>query len=347
MVIRDSMTVTAERDGADWDGFVSSRADASGYHLWRWRHVFEEAFGHATEYLAARNGDGAICGVLPLVQFDSRVFGRFMVSLPFVNYGGLLTMHSLAAERLLSRASELARARGLRHIELRHRGRLCPDLAVKTHKVGMTLALPGNEAGAWTALDRKVRNQIKKAEKCGLLAGDGGAELLTDFYGVFAHNMRDLGTPVYSRNFFAAVMRHCPDQTRVHVVRQEGKAVAAAISYAYRGTIEVPWASSLRAYRAMCPNNLLYWGVMRYAIARGFTTLDFGRSTLGEGTFHFKRQWGAEPAPLFWEYALTGRSTLPDQSPANPQFRTAIAVWKRLPVGVATWLGPHIVRSLP
>jgi len=211
----------------------------------------------------------------------------------------------------------------------------------------MRLALGADEASAWTALDRKVRNQIKKAEKSDLVASDGGAELLKDFYSVFAHNMRDLGTPVYSRRFFDAVMEQFPDQTRVHVVWHQSRAVAAALSYAWRDTLEVPWASSLRAYRAMCPNNPLYWSVMRSAIAQGFATLDFGRSTSNEGTFHFKRQWGAEPAPLFWEYALTGRSSLPDQSPANPQFRTAIAVWKRLPVGVATWLGPHIVRSIP
>jgi FemAB-related protein (PEP-CTERM system-associated) len=346
MVMEPFIAIENAADPAEWDAFVLSHADASGYHLWRWRHVFEDAFAHHTEYLAAREG-GSICGILPLVQFDSRVFGRFMVSLPFVNYGGIVAAHPRASARLAAHASDIARMRGLKHVELRHRSRLCAELPAKTHKVGMLLELAATEAGAWATLDRKVRNQIKKAEKSGLVSEHGGLELLPDFYRVFAHNMRDLGTPVYSRRFFAAVLERFPDATRVHVVRRGATAVAAAISYAFRGSIEVPWASSLRAYRAMCPNNLLYWSAMQYAIANGFTVLDFGRSTIDEGTFHFKRQWGAEPSPLFWEYALTRRSTLPDQSPANPQFRTAIAMWKHLPVGIATWLGPHIVRSIP
>jgi FemAB-related protein (PEP-CTERM system-associated) len=346
MVIAAHIVIETASDSSEWDRFVSAHPDATGYHVWRWRHVFENAFGHRTEYLTARAG-GEICGVLPLVQFDSRLFGRFIVSLPFVNYGGVLATSAAAARRLTEHASGLARAQGSRHVELRHRARMFSDFAVKTHKVAMLLSLQRDEAAAWTALDRKVRNQIKKAEKSDLVAEVGGPELLPEFYDVFAENMRDLGTPVYSRRFFEEVLKQFPDTTRVVVVRHGRMAVAGAVTYAYRDTIEVPWASSLRQYRASCPNNLLYWTIIRHAMAQGFATLDFGRSTPNEGTFHFKRQWGAEPAPLFWEYALTGRSDLPDQSPANPKFQTAIALWKRLPVRLATFVGPHIVRSIP
>ena len=158
--------------------------------------------------------------------------------------------------------------------------------------------------------------------------------------------MRDLGTPVYARRFFADVLQAFPADTRVFVVRVGREAVAASITVGWRDRIEVPWASSLRAHASSSPNTLLYWTMLKWAVERGYKTFDFGRSTPDEGTFHFKKQWGAQPQELAWEYlGLTG--ALPDQSPKNPKFRAAIAVWQRLPVPVATALGPAIVRNIP
>jgi FemAB-related protein (PEP-CTERM system-associated) len=340
------LRVTNEPDREAWDAYVGTRPEASGYHLWAWRRVFERAFGHRTVYLAALRGD-AITGILPLVLFRSALFGKFAISLPFVNYGGIVADDEEAARALLTSASEAARTAGCTHLELRHTTRRFEDLPCKTHKVGMFLPIEGDEAALWAGLDRKVRNQVRKAEKSGLTAVVGGAELLDGFYTVFAENMRDLGTPVYSPRFFREVFAAVPDACRVFAVRNVGTTVAAGIGYRHGTSIEVPWASSLRAFRALSPNNLMYWSVLKWAAAEGLRVLDFARSTPEEGTFHYKRQWGAEPAPLHWEYALFAGHRLPDQSPKNPKFRYAIEIWKRLPLALTTRLGPHIVRGIP
>jgi len=341
----DAEVIETPSRGA-WDAYVHAHPEATTYHLWAWLDVFERAFGHESLYFAATR-EGRIVGVLPVVYFTSRLFGRFMVSLPFVNYGGVLADDDEAARALLDRATRRASSVGASHLELRHRGRLFGDLPAKQHKMAMLMPLDGTEAAVWTGLDRKVRNQIRKAERSDLTSESGGAELLSDFYAVFAHNMRDLGTPVYGPAFFAEIFRQCADQARVFVVRHQARPVAAGISLTFRDTIEVPWAASLADYRPRCPNNLLYWSVIRHAVVSGCKTLDFGRSTPDEGTYQFKRQWGAIAQPLHWEYQLVGRSTLPDQSPRNPRFGPAIAMWKRLPVGVTRLIGPHIVRSIP
>jgi FemAB-related protein (PEP-CTERM system-associated) len=340
------VTVSSGIDQRDWDGFVESHPAASVYHLWGWRRVFEEAFRHRTEYLAAMQ-DGEIAGVLPLVIFDSWAFGRFAVSLPFVNYGGVLARDEGAARALLDHTSEFARDRRLTHIELRHRAPVFPDLPARRHKVAMELQLPLSTGTAWEGLDRKVRNQIRKAQKSGLTAEIGGVELLDAFYGIFARNMRDLGTPVYPSAFFSTTIRQFPKRVRIVLVSKEGQPVAAGFTSTFRETVEVPSASSLREYRSFCPNHLLYWTVIEDAIERGLNVLDFGRSTPGEGTFTFKQQWGARGEPLCWEYRLLSRTSVPDRSPANQRFAPAIALWKRLPVGVATLIGPQIVRALP
>jgi len=247
---------------------------------------------------------------------------------------------------LKDRAVSLARERGWRHVELRHVRRQFEEWPVKRHKVAMSRAIPAEPDALWSSLDRKVRNQVRKAEKSGCSAEDGGAELLSDFYSVFAHHMRDLGTPVYGRRFFADVLRAFPTDARVFVVRIAGKAVAASITIGWRDRLEVPWASSLRAHAVKSPNTLLYWAMLQWAVRQGYQTFDFGRSTPDEGTFHFKKQWGAEPEALAWEYlGLAGE--IPDQSPKNPKFKAAIAVWQHLPVWLANRVGPPIVRSIP
>ncbi len=341
-----SVVVSTDATEAEWDAFVDRCRDSSGYHLCGWRRVMERAFGHRTMYFVARS-DGDVVGVLPTVVMRSWLFGRFMVSLPFVNYGGVLATSPNAARALVDHAAGAGRQEGVSHLELRHLRRWFDELPVKRHKVAMCLRLAADEGQAWQRLDRKVRNQIKKAQKSGLTAEVGGRELVADFYGVFAHNMRDLGTPVYARRFFEEIVDQFPSRTRVYLVRHEARPIAAAIGYTYRETLEIPWASSLRSHRALCPNNLLYWRAIQQAIADGCATLDFGRSTPDEGTFHFKRQWGAEPSPLYWEYRMFDGGQPPDQSPKNPKFKPAIAMWKQLPVAVATLIGPRIVRSIP
>ena len=342
----DALSVTSDAGEAEWDRFVRSHPEGTGYHLWRWRRIFEGAFGHRTEYLAVREG-GAIVGVLPLVVLSSRLFGRFMVSLPFVNYGGMLAHTDDARRALLDRAIGLARNAGLSHVELRHRARTLSTLSVKEHKVAMLLRLPADTETAWNGLQRNVRNHVRKGQKQNLTVSVGGRELVDDFYRVFARNMRDLGTPVYSRDLFERLLDEFPEDARVFTVKLSGAPIAAGITYGYRDMVEVPWSSSLREYRELSANNLLYWTMLEHAITSGYKVFDFGRSSPGDGPFQFKRQWGAQPEQLYWEYALLTSDRLPDQSPRNPKFRLAINAWKRMPMALANRLGPHLVRSIP
>lgn len=338
--------VTVESDRTDWDGYVHAHPLASAYHAWDWREVFGPVFGHQPVYLAAR-ADDRVVGVLPLVGFHSRLFGRFFCSLPFVNYGGLLVSGPDVVPALMAEATRLAKAEGAAHVELRHVARQLPDAPVRQHKVTMWLPLAETAKAQWSALDNKVRNQVRKAEKSGLTAESGGPELLDAFYDVFSVNMRDLGTPVYPKRFFTAVLKASGAGGALHVVRHDGAAVAASLTVAHPDRVEVPWASALREARQMNPNMLLYWHMLRHVIGQGVRVFDFGRSTPGEGTYLFKKQWKAEPHPLHWEYALIGRESLPDQSPANSRFQLAIETWKKLPVSVANRIGPLIIGNIP
>ena len=339
--LRVSTATPADR--LDWEQFVAARGDDAGYHAWGWQQVFERAFGHRAVYLIARQGQHVV-GVLPLVEIRSRLFGNTLTSLPFLNYGGVIAANSDAAAALVTAAHQEAEARRCGHVELRHIAAQFPNLPSKRHKVSMRLTLG---PAMWGDLDRKVRNQIRKAQKSGLVAERGREELVGDFYKVFARNMRDLGTPVYSRQLFEEVLRTFPDRSLLHVVRLKGEPVAAGFTYRTSTMVQLPWASSIRDYNSLCANVLLYWDAIEFAQSTGAPTFDMGRSTPNEGTFKFKAQWGAQPVPLHWEYELVSEREMPNVSPANPKFQLAIAVWQKLPLALTMRVGPMIVRAIP
>jgi FemAB-related protein (PEP-CTERM system-associated) len=326
-------------------------ARAAGYsHLSydpAWLSVLEQALGHVPYVLEAEE-NGEIRGILPLALVQSSLFGKFLVSMPYLNYGGVIGQDLEAAYHLVDRAIELAERLDTRTLELRQEYELGHPgfISWRGKKVYMRLALPDTIAKLWKQLNAKVRNQIRKGEKAELKVVWGGEPLLDEFYDVFSHNMRDLGTPVYSRNLFRAALRQFPDRVEICVVRLGKKPVAAGLLTHGWGVTEIPSASSLRRYNSTCANMLLYWNVLVRAMERGQTCFDFGRSSPDSPTYKFKAQWGAQLHPSVWHYHMrTG--DISDMRPENPRIRRLINIWKRLPVTLTRVIGPPIVRGIP
>jgi len=330
-----------------WDRFVERQERASVYHLSIWRRILPEAVGKRW-YLIAAFQDGAIRAGLPLVHMQSRLFGNFLVSMPYFNYGGLLAEDTALAGSVLREAVALGQQLGARHLELRHLDNHYPQLPVRQEKVSMWLPLPDTAQALMEGFKAKLRSQVRKGEKHNLGVRIGGTELLEDFYTVFVHNMRDLGTPVYGRTLFRLILEAFPTAARVVVVTWAGqRPLAGGFLLGYRDRLEIPWASSLRAYNHLQSNMWLYWNCLRYACEQGYRLFDFGRSTVGEATFKFKEQWGAQPVRHYWHYHLTEQNAIPVLNPQNPKFRLAINIWRRLPLSVTRLLGPAIIKHLP
>ena len=313
----------------------------------RWMLVLEQGLQQTPYLLEVRDGERTT-GWLPLVYVRSLLFGRYLVSLPYLNSNGVLAADDTVGRLLIDGAVRLADELKVRHLELRHeRAVEHPALTGRlTSKVHMRLPLPDFPGPLWESFPAKVRNQVRKGEKSGLAVAWGGLELLEDFYAVFSHNMRDLGTPVYGRRLFTAILKQFPNEAELCVVRAEKTPVAAALLLHGRGVTEVPSASSLRAYNSTCANMLMYWNLLERAIQRGQAVFDFGRSTLDGGTYQFKKQWGAVPEPAVWQYYPRCGET-GDLRPDNPRYQRLIHLWQRLPLRLTRWLGPLIVRGIP
>jgi FemAB-related protein (PEP-CTERM system-associated) len=312
-----------------------------------WLNVLQAALGHepfAIEAVVA----GRTHGFLPLAHISSLLFGRFLVSLPYLNTNGVIAASADVQAQLVSRAVTLADEMNVRFLELRHERPVDhPDLgtAVST-KAHMRLDLPRTAAELWKGFDPRVRNLVRKGDRHHFSVTWGGAELLDGFYDVLTNNMRDLGTPVYGRSLFAAALAAFPDDAEVCLVRDGPRPVASALLLHGRGVTEVPTASALKEYNPTAANMLMYWHLLQRAVGRGQRVFDFGRATVGGNTYRFKKQWGATPHPAVWQYCLKD-GDVTDMRPDNPRYQHAVRLWRRLPVGLTRYLGPVIVRGIP
>jgi FemAB-related protein (PEP-CTERM system-associated) len=316
-----------------------------------WHPAWPMVLGHGLRhvpYCLEAQAQGQTTGLLSLAYVSSLLFGRFLVSLPYLNYGGVCADNDQVAGQLISRAVELANELNVRYLELRHERPVeHPSLQHRAAtKVNMRLDLPESPEVLWDRLSGKVRNQVRKAAKSGLSTVWGGQELLAEFYNVFSRNMRDLGTPVFGRKLFRAILQAFPDRAEICSVRLGSAPVAAALLLHGCQVTEVPSASSLREHNHTCANMQLYWHLLERAIARKQRVFDFGRCTPDGNTFRFKRQWGAEPASTNWQYYVR-KGSVGELNPHSQRYQNHVRRWQRLPVWLTRLLGPAIVRGIP
>lgn len=308
----------------------------------------EKALGHECLYLAAADAAGEVRAILPLVRVRSALFGHYLVSMPFLNYGGPVGVAE-ACRFLCDEAAAAAERSGADLLELRSRfGVDAPSLTTNERKITVLLDLPADAEILWKdTLSGKVRSQVRRPQKEGMEARFG-LEQMDAFYNVFAHNMRDLGTPVLGRRFFEQIVASFPQYVEFGAVYLDDAPVAAGCGFRWKDEFEMTWASSLHRYNRMAPNMLLYWSFMERMVERGVKVFNFGRCTPDGGVHRFKRQWGdARDVPLPWQqWSRSGLSATPNPD-GSPLFELATRVWSRLPLGVANRLGPRLSRALP
>ena len=340
---------------------LSEEQGACQEHDPRWLAVLRDALGHEPIVLIARQAEassahsgasrpGPIVGYLPLALVKSRLFGRYLVSLPYLNRAGVVAGDAEVAAALIARAVELAKEHDTKYLELRH-GTPVEHAALgsrRADKFRMLLKLPPGEEALMKAVGPKVRNLIRKGDKHNLSIRWGGADVLDDFYDIFAVNMRDLGTPVYSRRLFGQIVSQFAGEAELCVVDFEKKPVAGALLVhdPIRKVTQVPSASALRDFNHTSANMWMYSKLLLKAMERGSTHFDFGRSSADSGTYKFKEQWGALPQPTVWQYHVRV-GDIGAMRPDNPKYQRRIAIWQKLPVWLTRLVGPSIVRGIP
>jgi len=328
---------------AEWDAFVEHSSEASFFHLSGWRGVIEQAFAHKTFYLCARR-HGNICGVLPLTQVKSSLFGNALISNAFCVQGGVAAMDDETSDALRSQAVEIAKALGVGCIEFRS-AQQSPGWQTRNDRyASFRRPIEPETEKNLKAIPRKQRAVVRKAITSGLRSEiDDSTDRL---HHIYAASVRRLGTPVFSRRYFRLLKERFGPACDVVTVTANEQPIASVMNFYFRDEVLPYYGGGLEVARSLGGNDFLYWEVMRRAAERGFRSFDFGRSKVDTGAYHFKCNWGFEPIPLCYEFLPIRDRLIPDVSPLNPRYRIAVNLWRRLPLAVTKILGPPIVRCI-
>ena len=329
---------------ARWDEFVAGCATATFFHRAGWQQIIAEVFRHPTHFLYAER-DGAIEGVLPLAHVRSLLFGKALVSLPFAVYGGVAANSDQAADLLETEAQKLATELSVEHLELRNVQARHAEWPTQDLYVTFRKQLEADQEANMLAIPRKQRAMVRKGIKNGLRSEiDSGVDR---FFALYADNVHRHGTPALPKRYFEALLQvFGADCEVLTVVRPDGQAISSVLSFYFRDEVLPYYAGDDFSARELAGNDFKYWELMRRASERGIKVFDYGRSKQGTGPYSFKKNWGFEPTPLHYEYCLYRRDGIPQNNPANAKYRLFIEAWRKMPIGLANWLGPHIVRNL-
>jgi len=329
---------------SEWDKYVKKSPEATFYHQWAWKRVVEKALGHDSCYLAAEK-QGNITGIFPLFTIRPPFGKPFLTSIPAANYGGICADDRETALALMNKAKALADEQGAAYMEMRD---FFPkDYGLSSYRSYVTVLIPlfNEPEQVWHGLRKSVRNAVRKAVKSGIqIHIDAGNVPI--FYKLYSRNMQRIGSPCFGPGLFEAVLNEFPNTARMAWAKLGSKIVAADLIVLFKDSILSLYAGTDEKYLNLGTNSLLTWEEIRFGCENGFAYYDFGRSTFNSGSYEFKKRWNGEIHQLCYHYYLTKGNRLPVKNPAHPVFKTASAVWRKLPVFLTQQIGPMIVKYL-
>ncbi len=330
-------------DANKWDKFVSTCPEATFFHRAGWRQIIERAFGHKTWFLYAEV-NGEIQGVLPLAEINSYLFGHSLSALPFCVYGGIAAVTETARQALDLAAQELAAQLKVDYLEYRNLEAQHTDWPSKDLYVTFRKEIDSEVENNMQAIPRKQRAMVRKGIKAGLESFvDQDVER---FFLAYSASVHRLGTPVFSKKYFYLLKEIFPEECELMTIVKDGRTISSVMSFYFRDEVLPYYGGGTGEARELAANDFMYWELMRRSCESGYKTFDFGRSKRNTGSYSFKKNWGFEPQPLYYEYQLVQAPEIPDHNPLNPKYQVFIKAWQKLPLSLANLLGPQIVKNL-
>ncbi|HTY90744.1 MAG TPA: FemAB family XrtA/PEP-CTERM system-associated protein [Methanocella sp.] len=334
----------SKADEPDWDEYVRNNDQATFYHRIGWKEVIEDSYGHRSFYLTAKNGDGKICGILPLFFIRSIFFGKRVVSVPFAPYGGACTDSPGITTELVRAALSAGNEMGSADFEFRTRNCSTMEMDYTDHYVTFIMDVSGGAEPAWARMNKKVKWSVRKAIKNNLqFKIDKADAAIGDFYELYCHGMGRLGTPVHDRIFFKNLKKRFPEDVSIAEVEYAGNVISALYLLRFKDTLISGWGASLSSYFSLSPNDLIYWRSIETAAGDGLRYFDFGRSLKDSGNFRFKRAWGAAEVPLYYYHHPPKKAPRAIQD----EYGSFSKIWGHLPLGLTRIVGPGLRKYIP
>jgi len=330
-------------DEADWNAYVDATPCATFFHRVEWKRVIEESYGFAGRHLIARRA-GAICGILPLAYVRRFPFPPALISSPLCTHGGAVADSDDIVQELEDAAAALARSLNVAYLEIRNLGRRREGWPVNSRMVTFRKRIYPSDDDNMRAIPPKVRARVRKAVGRGFTVETN--QDLSRFFPVYARSVRNLGTPVFAKGYFQALIDAFGDDCRIKTLLLDGEVQVSSMYFYFKDDVLAYYIGSVPEARRESAHSLLCWETMSEAAERGCRVFDIGRSTVGTGAYDFKKFWGFKPIPLNYQYMLVSASAVPNITPTNPKYRTARRIWRSLPLPIASAMGPMMSKAL-
>lgn len=334
-------------DDPSWDARLASFPDASFFHCRAWSRVLVDTYGFAPCYFTIAERE-RLRALLPMIEVDSWLTGRRGVGLPFTDESPPLCPDAQSHELLHTAAMAHARERKWKSVEFRGARALFGGAPASTSFYGHVLDLRADEAKLFSGLESSVRRAIRKAEQGALtLTVSSDLDAVKTFYGLMCKTRQRHGLPAQPFRFFENIQRHVLATGQGHVVlaHQGTTPVAGAVYFHFNRGVTYKFGASDESLQHLRANNLVMWHAIKWHAERGFTHLDFGRTSLpNAGLRKFKLGWGtAERTVEYVKYDLKAGQFVTTKDAAEGSHNH---LFRRMPIFLSRIAGallyPHI-----
>jgi hypothetical protein len=290
--------------------------------------IIAESFGWKP--MTIRHSDGW--------QLNLICTGRSLVTLPHFSYGAFFSDGSASAEEIMQQyLHKLHFVKGFNGLEYR---RIAKDGQDNGFKVVSFLELNSRRENKSSGFSSNIRRKISKARRSGIEVKAGGAELLREFYPIYARHMHHLGSGALPLRFFRKLLAGYTGRDAgafVFILYHKGKPQGAAFNLFYRGFYENEWFATTPAVQKLYGSYALHAAMIDHATGLGADIYSFGQSSAGSGVHLFKKRWNTTDIPLQW-------INFPHQSRNLRKQGWLRTIWKRMPYGVAKYVGRWVAK---
>lgn len=282
-------------DDPGWDARLATCPGATFFHGSAWLRVLHDTYGFTPVFFSRSNPEH-LTALLPLMEVDSWLTGRRGSGLPFTDECAPLCPNVGDFAALYSSALSHARQRGWKYLECRGGRALQGDVPASTTFYGHSLELGSSETQLFARTEASVRRAVRKAEQSALnVTVSQDISDLRTFYTLMCQTRKRHGLPAQPFGFFANIHRHilASNQGHVTLAWQGATPVAGAVFFHFGTKAIYKFGASDERLQHLRANNLVMWAAIKWHAQRGFSQLDFGRTSLkNDGLRKFKLGWG-------------------------------------------------------
>lgn len=249
--------------------------------------------------------DGKICLALPGMIFNFGIVKIFYSNIP---YGGFVGDFQLIPQSLTLFEKTLKKD-GIQLIRIgRNFNNNFPDLDQYKRQVAFThlLNLEGlTEERLWKDYKKRVRRDIRKAEKSGIYLEEIGSPAeIGEIFNLYHQTMRrNISFTTWSKKSLYSIYENLVKSGKAKIIfaKKEGRIVAGIILIFSDDTVYYFFAASSEKYFQYCPNDLLVHRGICLAIRENKKYFDLMTSREDDvALMNFKEKWGAQKYPFYF-----------------------------------------------